>query len=155
MTTGKEDDETATAGEPAGSKGKKEIRLKQFLVRGSKDVRDESAKQKAFFILATCAKNARKEFEDRFGLQVIVCSEIAESGFTKDDVSKHDFWKEKLNWELEIPEKRMSDGARRYFETKERAERVLEAKRKFGVGDWDSATEEQYASVRAWLARNS
>lgn len=155
MATGKEDNGTAPAVEPAETKDKKEIRLKQFLVRGSKDVRDESAKQKAFFILATCAKNARKEFEDRFGLQVLVCNEIAESGFTKDDASRYDFWKENLNWELEIPEKKMSDGARRYFETKGRAERVLEAKRKFGVGDWDSATDEQYASVRAWLARKS
>lgn len=77
-------------------------------------------------------------------MKVTQCCQTAESDFTKDDLPKHDFWKEKRNWEFELgPEKEMSASAKAYFEMKDRAEKVQAARRELHIGDWDTATEEQ------------
>ena len=82
------------------------------------------------------------------------CAQAAESEFTKDDFPKHDFWKERKNWELELgPEKETPGSAKKYFETKDRAEKVQAAKAKIGIVDWETATEEQLKELRRTLDR--
>ena len=45
----------------------------------------------------------------------------------------------------------MSESAKKYFETKGRAEKVQAAKAKIGIGDWETATEEQLKALRRTL----
>ena len=80
------------------------------------------------------------------------CAQAAESEFTKDDLPKRDFWKERKNWELELGQEKETPGsAKKYFETKDRAEKVQAAKAKIGIGDWETATEEQLKELRRTL----
>lgn len=115
---------------------------------------DEKPREtKVAFILQTCALSARKEFEARFGLKVVgQCMQTAESRLTKEDLAGRDFWKEGLNWEDVAKPHAMSESAKRYFETKERAEKVQAAKRAAGIVSWDDATEEQLRKVDELLA---
>lgn len=137
---------------PAEKPAKKVVSVKQYLVWGSKNPEDAKAEKKAYFILATCAINARKDFEERFKMKVTQCMQTAESEYTKDDLPKHDFWKEKKNWELELgPEKAMSESAKKYFETKDRAEKVQAAKSKLRISDWETATEKQLKALHQML----
>lgn len=141
---------------PAEKPAKKVVAVKQYLVWGSENPEDAKAERKAYFILATCAINARKDFEERFEMKATQCAQTAESEFTKDDLPKHDFWKEEKNWELELgPEKEMSESAKKYFETKDMAEKVQAAKAKVGIGDWETATEEQLKALRQTLDRKN
>lgn len=137
---------------PAGKPAKKAVAVKQYLVWGSKNPEDAKAERKACFVLATCAIGARRDFEERLKMKATQCWQTAESEFTKDDIPKRDFWKEKKNWELELgPEKETPESAKKYFETKDRAEKVQAAKAKIGIGDWDTATEEQLKELRRTL----
>ena len=139
---------------PAEKPAKKVVTAKQYLVWGSKSPEDAKAESSAYFVLATCATNARRDFEERLKMKATQCSQAAESEFTKDDLPKRDFWKEKKNWELELgPEKETPESAKKYFETKDRAEKVQAAKAKIGIGDWETATEEQLKALRRTLDR--
>ena len=141
---------------PAEKPAKKVVAAKQYLVWGSKNPEDAKAERRAYFVLATCAIGARRDFEERLEMKATQCAQAAESEFTKDDIPKRDFWKERKNWELELgPEKEMSGSAKKYFETKGRAEKVQAAKAKIGIGDWETATEEQLKALRRMLDRKN
>lgn len=134
----------------AGAKAKKEkkpVFLKHFFVSEGFEPGEAPRKRKAAFILHTCAVNARKEFEERTGAKAGSCCVAAESDLTKNDMPKHDFWKERRNWTEEIDPPVESESQKRYFEMKARAERVQAAKRAAGIREWDQATEEQLAKV--------
>lgn len=133
-----------------GSESKtKQVFLKQYLVIGSKNIYDRDAERKAAFIMHTCAKNAREEFKEKFGMDVASCTQTAESTMTKDDMDGADFWKDGTNWELECEKQEPTESAKRYFRLKEEAEFVQAEKKRLGIDDWKTAAPEQIDAIRA------
>ena len=133
--------------EEVDRKEPKQVFLKQYLVSGSKNIYDPDAERKAAFIMHTCAKSARDEFKERFGMDVASCTQVAESTMTKEDMDGRDFWEEDLNWETECRKPELTESAKRYFRLKDRAEFVQAEKKRLGIKDWDSATAEQIDEV--------
>lgn len=138
-----------TAVEETAPAKKKPVLLKQYLVSGSKDIYDPEAERKAAFIMHTCAKSARDEFKSRFGLDIVSCTQTAESSMAKEDMDGRDFWKERINWETECRKPEMTESAKRYFWMKAKAEFVQAEKRRLGISDWRSAEPGQTDAIRA------
>ena len=123
---------------------KKTVYLKQYLVTGSEDIYDGKKPRTGAFILATCGKTAREEFEKHFpGMRILCCSQTAETDIPKEDVEGRDLWEEKRNWTMEVRPPAANPKVEAYFALKARGEKVQAAKRKAGIGRWDQATEEQ------------
>ena len=127
--------------------------LKQYFVQEGLEPGEKPRATKAAFVLQTCALNARKEFEAKTGRKPGMCVQAAESPFSKEDLSARDFWEEGRNRVLDMGVPVPSEAAKRYEETKVRAEKVLAAKKEAGVRAWEDATDEQLAKVREALAR--
>lgn len=144
---GSETTDTPEEGVRKDPKAPKTVYLKQYLVTASADPSDADAPKRAAFVLATCAQNARKDWEARTGMKIVSCMQSAESGLTKEDSLSRDLWAEGLNREEEVAKRVVTESAKRYFELKDRAERVQAAKRRLGIGDWETATEEQLAEL--------
>lgn len=110
---------------------------------GSEDPHDPKKPRRGAFILATCARQAREEFQARTGLGIISCTQTAYTSVPKGEVDAAELWATRQNWEVDIPAPEPSPAALRYFELVERAKSVKEAKRAAGIRSWDDATDEQ------------
>lgn len=130
--------------EEAPGKKTKKVYLKQYLVSGSADIYDGKIPRTGAFILATCAKTAREEFERKFpGMQVLNCSQTAETEITKEEAEGRDFWAEKSNWTMEVKPPESNPRVEAYFALKARAEKVQAARKKAGIAKWGEETDEQ------------
>ena len=142
-----------TPEETPEKKGKKPVFLKQYLVSGSKNIFDASVPRLGAFILATCARNAREEFENRFGMKILSCQQIAETDWLPSKFGDEDPWKTNRNWTMDICPPEMSESAKRYFRLKERGVIVQAAKKKAGIVKWGEETEDQRRIFDAELKR--
>ena len=141
------------APEEAPAKGPKTVYLKQFLVSGSENLSDGSIPRTCAWILASCAKKARDEFKERFGMKVLSCSQWAETETPAKDAAGRDFWAEGDNRVFLAKPPEPSEYARKYFALKVKGEKVQAAKKKAGIGRWDLATPEQRRAFDAEFAR--
>ena len=145
-------DEETSAEENGGEGGKKPVYMKQFLVSGSKNVFDESEPRIGAFILATCAKTARDEFKERFGLTVMSCVQTAETSNAKEHYEGRDLWESGDCWTVTLP-RRDTDASKRFFEKKRRCVLVQQARTKAGIDVWGEETSEQRRVFEAELKR--
>ena len=146
MTDEELDELTDAVPADEGDSGKKtkKVYLKQYLVTGSENIYDGKVPRTGAFILATCAKTAREEFERKFpGMQVLNCSQTAETEITKEEAEGRDFWAEKSNWTMEVKPPESNPRVEAYFALKARGEKVQAARKKAGIAKWGEETDEQ------------